>query len=389
MPRPCWRGDELRALREHAGKALRDDGRHLSQFQLAEEIRASERVVRAWEANDQILISPALITSLNIFAERVGFRRSVDGGDDMRRSVFVAGGGSLVAAQLLPAPGRAIDEAYVAGLADEATSLEGRYSTGPIVQLMDSAAGHYHWCVSLLDHTRTHAAHQRLQVVAGATALLVGILARDVGLWAWSRRYTNTALDFAEEAEHGGLEARARSALGILYDPLLGDGAHADVRRFVEEAEGARSLAQRYSPPAMRSFASAELGLAYAAGGRRIETRKALSQAGKDLGGDGAVDDLGARFVGTMNETVIAVYTGRGLLALGDTRPAIRELEGALRGGLSPIHTVSTMIALSGAYKHTGDRQREASLLAQARAAAVRHRYLLGLQRIEVIRQQA
>lgn len=51
----------------------------------------------------------------------------------------------------------------MAGLADEAAALEGRYSTGLIVQLMDSAAGHYHRCLSLLDHTRTHTAHQHLQ----------------------------------------------------------------------------------------------------------------------------------------------------------------------------------------------------------------------------------
>jgi hypothetical protein len=71
--RPCWRGDELRALREWAGAHLRNDGRDLSQFQLAEQINASERAVRAWEANDTILIQPALIENLDAFAEQVGF----------------------------------------------------------------------------------------------------------------------------------------------------------------------------------------------------------------------------------------------------------------------------------------------------------------------------
>jgi hypothetical protein len=175
-------------LREWAGAILRSDGRVLSQFQLAERINASERAVRAWEANDCILIQPALINSLDAFAEQVGFRRSVDGDDAMKRNAFVAGGKALVVARLLPAPSRAIDEGYVAGLADETSALEDRYSTGPIVQLMDSTVDHYHKCVSLLDHTSTHTAHRQLQVVAGATALLVGILARDAGLWAWSRQ---------------------------------------------------------------------------------------------------------------------------------------------------------------------------------------------------------
>lgn len=90
-----------------------------------------------------------------------------------------------------------------------------------------------------------------------------------------------------------------------------------------------------------------------------------------------------------MDETRLAVYTGRGLLALGDVRPAIRLLEGALNRDLPPLAATGAMITLAGAYKHTGDRQREASLLAQARAAATRHRYLLGLQRIEAATHHA
>jgi hypothetical protein len=137
----------------------------------------------------------------------------------------------------------------------------------------------------------------------------------------------------------------------------------------------------------MRSFASAELGLAYAADGQRLQARKAPSQADKLLGGDGGADDLGARFVGTMNEITITLYTGEGLVALGDARPAIRELETALTTTMPSRHSVRAMIALAGAYKHLGDRQREASLLAQARTVATRHRYLLELQRIEAARQ--
>jgi hypothetical protein len=57
-----------------------------------------------------------------------------------------------------------------------------------------------------------------------------------------------------------------------------------------------------------------------------------------------------------------AVYTGRGLLALGDMRPAIRSLEDALNSNLSPLAAVGAMITLAGAYKHLGDQQREASL---------------------------
>ncbi|MGH8884914.1 MAG: hypothetical protein ACRDYX_07030 [Egibacteraceae bacterium] len=385
-PRPCWRGDELRALREWAGASLRNDGRDLSQFQLAEHIEVSDRSVRTWEASDRILIQPTLVERLDAFAARVGFLRS--GGDHMKRITFVAGGMALGMSRLLPASGRAVDEVYVAGLADEATALEGRYSTGHPVQLMDSAVGHYERCVSLLDYTSANGAHRQLQVVAGTTALLVGILARDTGMWAWSRQYTSSARDLAEEAGHGGLEARAKSSLGILYSPLLGDGSHADVRRCVDEAEHAHRLAARFAPPAMRSFASAQLGVAYALDKQRVEARRALSQAGTLLSGDGAADDLGARFVGTMDETTVAVYTGRGLLALGDVRPAIRELEDALSSDLSPRHTVITMTELAGAYRHMGDRDREASLLAQAHAAATRHRYVLELQRLEAASQQ-
>ncbi|MGH3926573.1 MAG: hypothetical protein ACRDTT_27555, partial [Pseudonocardiaceae bacterium] len=253
-PRPCWRGDELRALRGQAGAVLRDDGRVLSQFQLAEQIRASDRAVRTWEADDCILIQPTLIASLDAFAARVGFPRS-GGKDDMNRGMFVAGGAALGMTRLLPAPSRAVDEAYVAGLADETTDLEGRYEHGHLVQVMDSSLGHYEKCVSLLDYTSTNVAHRQLQVVAGATALLVGILAREVGLWAWSRQYTVLARDLAREADYGGLEARAQSDLGFLYDPSLGDGSHADARRCLEHAEHAHSLAQRFSPPAMRSYA--------------------------------------------------------------------------------------------------------------------------------------
>ncbi|MGH8903472.1 MAG: hypothetical protein ACRDYA_17810 [Egibacteraceae bacterium] len=305
----------------------------------------------------------------------------------MNRGMFVAGGAALGMARLLPVSGRAVDEGYVAGLADQTTDLEGRYEHGHLVQVMDSAGSHER-CVSLLDYMSTSAAHRQLQVVAGATALLVGILAREVGLWAWSRQYTVLARDLAKEADCGGLEARAQSDLGTLYDPLIGDGSHADVRRYVDQAERAHSLAQRFSPPAMRSYASADLGLAYAVDKRRVEGRRALSQAAKDLGGDGAADDLGARFVGTMDETRLAVFVGTGLLALGDAKPAIRELEGALSSGLPPRSVVNAMTTLAGAYRHTGDRQREASLLAQARGLATRHRYLRGLQRIDAASQQ-
>ncbi|MGH8899663.1 MAG: hypothetical protein ACRDZ4_22200 [Egibacteraceae bacterium] len=388
-PRPCWRGDELRALREWAGASLRNDGRDLSQFQLAEHIAVSDRSVRTWEASDRILIQPTLVERLDAFAMRVGFPRS--GGDHMKRITFVAGGMALGMNRLLPASGRAVDEVYVAGLADETTALEGRYEHGHVVQLMDSAVGHYEKCVSLLDYTSTNGAHRQLQVVAGATAGLVGILAREAGLWAWSRQYTSSARDLAQEADHGGLEARAQSDLGVLYHPFLGDGSHADVRRCVEEAERAQHLAQRFSPPAMRSWASAQLGLAYAVDKQRVEARRALSQAGKDLGGDGGADDLGARFVGAMDETTVAWLTGEGLLALGDMRPAVRSLEDALSSDLTlhaPRDAVQVMIALAGAYRHMGDRDREASLLAQAHAAATRHRYVLGLQRIEAASQQ-
>ncbi|MGH8905418.1 MAG: hypothetical protein ACRD0K_02605 [Egibacteraceae bacterium] len=383
-PRPRWRGDGLRALRKWAGHILRGDGRDLSQFQLAEEIKASERAVRAWEADDRILIQPALIDNLDAFAERIGFFRN-GGEDDMKRSTLLAGGAALVVSQLLPAPARAIDERYVTGLAEETTALESRYDTRHVVQLMDSAISHYQRCVSLLDHTSTHIAHRQLQVVAGATALLIGILAREAGLWAWSRQYTGAALDLAQEAGHGGLEARASSDLGFLYSPRLGDGAHADVRRYVAQAEHAHSLAQRFSPPAMRSFASLELGVAYAADGQRAQARGALSQAGSLLSGDGAADDLGARFVGTMDETRIMLSTGRGLLALGDVRPAIRYLEDGLRRDLPPLAAVNATIALAEGYARGGDRQREASMLARARAVSTRHGYVLGVQRIEAL----
>ncbi|MGH8899665.1 MAG: hypothetical protein ACRDZ4_22210 [Egibacteraceae bacterium] len=89
-----------------------------------------------------------------------------------------------------------------------------------------------------------------------------------------------------------------------------------------------------------------------------------------------------------MDETTIALYTGRGLLALGDVRPAVRSLEDALSSESSPRLTVITMTALAGAYRHIGDRDREASLLAQAHAVATRHRYVLELQRIEAASQQ-
>ncbi|MGH8904765.1 MAG: hypothetical protein ACRDYA_24555, partial [Egibacteraceae bacterium] len=381
-PRPCWRGDELRALRGQAGAVLRDDGRVLSQFQLAEQIKASDRAVRTWEADDCILVQPALIENLDAFAARVGFRRTGTK-DDMNRGMFVAGGAAFGMARLLPAPSRAVDEGYVAGLAGETTGLEARFDQADVVQLMDSAVGHYEKSVSLLDYTSTDGAHRQLQVVAGATALLVGILAREVGLWAWSRQYAGSALDLAVEAGDRGLEARAHSDLGFLYHPSLGDGAHADVRRCVEQAERAYRLAQRFSPPAMRSYASAQLGIAYAIDKQRVQARSALSQAGKDLGGDGAADDLGARFVGTMDETTVAWFTGEGLLALGDVEPAIRGLEDALSSAMPPRDVVDALAALAGAYRHTGDRPREASLLAQARAVATKHRYLRGLQRIE------
>lgn len=389
-PRPCWRGDELRALREWAGSRLRKDGRGLSQFQLAEQVKASERAVRAWEANDCILIQPVLIENLDAFAERVDFPQSfVSVEDDMKRSAFLSGGLALVAGRLLPAPSSTVDEQYVTSLADETTALEARYETGHAVQLMHSAISHYQTCVSLLDYTSTHGAHRQLQVVAGTTALLIGILARNTGLWAWSRQYTAQALDLAEEADHGGLMARASSDLGTLYYPLLGDGAHADARRCVAESERAHRLAERCSPPAVRAYASVSLGLAYAADGQRVEARRALSQASTLLGGDGAADGLGARFVGTMDETTLAVYTGEGLVALGDAQPAVRMLEDALSGNTSPFRAAGAMTRLAGAYTHLGDRLRAASLLAQARAIATRHGYGLLLQRIEAASQHS
>jgi tetratricopeptide (TPR) repeat protein len=180
-----------------------------------------------------------------------------------------------------------------------------------------------------------------------------------------------------------GLQARASSDLGVLYSPLLGGGSHADVRRCVEEAERAYRLAQRFSPPAMRSWAAAQLALAYAVNGQRVEAHKGLSQAGKHLDGDGGEDSLGDRFVGTMDEVILALFEGEGLLALGEAQPAIQRLKEALNSNPSQWATVSAMTTLAEAYTHVGDRQQGMSLLAQARAIATAHDYVLELQRID------
>lgn len=202
-----WSSDRIRVVME-----LLD----LRPASLAAELKVTARAVTYWLDGDRKPTSADVLAGLGRLERRAVARLATlyPEVDPMKRNhLLKALAGAPFAWSGLPAlttsAVRRVDERYIALLEGFTTSFESAYALATPGELVDAVLGHHRTLMRLLDHTATHDAHRRLQVVTGKTALLVGMLARDGGAWSWSKHYTNEALDLALEAGHGGLEAGA------------------------------------------------------------------------------------------------------------------------------------------------------------------------------------
>ncbi|MGH8900022.1 MAG: hypothetical protein ACRDZ4_24060, partial [Egibacteraceae bacterium] len=137
---------------------------------------------------------------------------------------------------------RNLTSAHVLGglkrLADEAA-----YALASPSELADPVLAHYEGLMRLLDRTASAPVHRRLQVVTGKTSALTALLARDGGLWSWSKHYTNPGIG-PRVGGHGGLEAGALGDLAYLLSPDFGDGSRADVERSLVLRQQASAVAK-------------------------------------------------------------------------------------------------------------------------------------------------
>ncbi|MGH8900248.1 MAG: hypothetical protein ACRDYA_00840 [Egibacteraceae bacterium] len=362
---------------------------------LAGELGVSPRAVTYWLSGQRKPTSAHVLAGLARLEREAVARlaQTYQEDDPMKRDAVVkamvgapfalAGRPNLSSAGRL----RRVDEPYVALMEDVSASFESAYAFATPSELVETVLGHYQSLMRLLDHPASDAVHRRLQVGTGKTGLLVAILARNGGAWSWSKHYTNQALDLAWEAGHGGLEACALGDLGILLRPGVGDGSRADVKRSLSYAQQAHAVAERWSPPAIRSWSAMQLAHAQTAARNGHAALSAQEQAGRLLSGDGGDDDFGGRFTGVWNEAALQQSTGGCYVRLGRVDEAEPLLRHALDGDLAPRNRVLALTDLASLYVLRKEPEQACVVLARAYVEAVRAEYWMGVQGILRVRR--
>jgi hypothetical protein len=369
-PRRRWLGDELRALRLWAD---------FSQFGLAEEIGASERAVREWERRDSIRIQSYYLDRLDELAEREGL--------PVERRTMLAGGAAIVTRLMLPNTQPRVDERYLTRLSEMTNALGGAFEAAPSGQQLQSAKAHLDLLLGLLDGAISQDVERRLRVLAGRTATVVGLFARDLGQVQRGRLCAEQAVSLARAGRSKGLEALALADLSYLYSPLW--VVNSDARLCKEHAEAAFAATNASTPAAARSFVA--MGLAEACAVRKDDQQmmRALEAAGQALSGPATSEDPGAVYFGTWNEAIVQRLAGYCYVLAG----RIGEGEVLLRNGLTNgsinndrqlAHT-QTVLATALALQKRPDEA--CAMLTSAYEAARRDGYALGVQQIMTARR--
>ncbi|MGH8895991.1 MAG: helix-turn-helix domain-containing protein [Egibacteraceae bacterium] len=368
--RKRWLVAELRALRLWVD---------LSQFDLAEEIGVSDRSVREWERRDSIRIQPRYLAKLDELAEREGF--PVD-----RREVL-AGGTAVVTRLVLPTARPRVDERYLARLTQITNALGGAHEAARSGDQLESAEAHLKSLLSLLDGAVSDDVERRLHVLAGRTALVLGLFARDLGQVQRGRLCAEQAVSLARRGGSKGLEALALADLTYLHSPLW--VPNGDARLSVEHAEAALAATGTSTPAATRSYVATGLAEACAVGKDDPGMRRALEVAVRALSGPATSEDPGARYFGIWNEAVVNRLAGRCCVLAGRTAEGEVLLRDALANGwIQNDRQLARTQANLGSALALQQRPDEACAeLASAHEAARRDGYALGMHYITTARR--
>jgi hypothetical protein len=371
-PRRRWLGDELRALRLWAD---------LSQFGLAEKIGASERAVREWERRDAIRIQSYYLDRLDELAEREGF--------PVERREVLAGGAALVTRFVLLNPNTQprVDERYLARLSEMTNALGGALKAAPSGRQIESAKAHLDLLLGLLDGAVSEDVEHRLQVLAGKTAAVMGLLVVDLGQIQRGRLCAEQAVSLARAGQSKGLEALALADMSRLHNPAR--VPNGDPRQSLEHAEAAFAAMSPSTPAAARSFVAMGLAEALAAAKDDQGMMRALEVTVQALSGPAMSEDPGAGYFGTWNEAVVQRLAGRCYVLAGRVIEGEALLREALTNG--SIHNdrqltrTQTHLATALALQKRPDEA--CATLISAHEAVRRDGYALGMQHIMIARR--
>jgi DNA-binding XRE family transcriptional regulator len=365
-----WRGDELRALRQWLD---------LSQFDLAETIGVSERSVREWEHRDTIRIQSHYVEKLDELAEREGF--------SVERREVLAGGTAVVTRLVLPDARPRVDERYLARLIHITNALGGAHEPARSGDQLESAEAHLKSLLRLLDGAVSEDIERRLQVLAGRTALILLMFARDLGQVQRARLCAEQAMSLARAGGSKGLEALALADLSDLYSPLWVPNGDARLRK--EHAKAALAATGASTPAATRSYAAIVLAEACAEGKDDLGMRQALEIADQALSNPTTSEDPGAQYFGTWDEAVVQRFAGRCSVLAGRAAEGEMLLRDALANGSirNDRQLAGTLAPLASALALQQRPDEASAMLANAYEASRRDGFALGMQHIVIARR--